>query len=109
MYCTRCGIQLDEQHRFCFTCGTPTGRGPVPMPARRLTRSITDKKIAGVCGGFAEHLAADPVIVRILWVVLSLGLPPAGIFGYIIAWIIIPKAEPVAMTYAPPASSVPVT
>jgi phage shock protein PspC (stress-responsive transcriptional regulator) len=75
---------------------------------RKLTRSVTNKRIAGVCGGLAEHIEADPVVVRLLWVVLSLGLPPAGIFGYIIAWIIIPKAEPVVYAYAatPP---VPVT
>jgi phage shock protein PspC (stress-responsive transcriptional regulator) len=65
-----------------------------------LTRKLIDKKIAGVCGGFAEYIEADPVIVRLLWVLLSLGLPPAGILGYIIAWIVIPK-ETIVMATAP--------
>jgi phage shock protein PspC (stress-responsive transcriptional regulator) len=73
-----------------------------------LTRSITNRKIAGVCGGFAEHIDADPVVVRLLWVVLSLGLPPAGILGYIIAWMIVPKEEPAVFAY-PPAPPMPAT
>jgi phage shock protein PspC (stress-responsive transcriptional regulator) len=73
---------------------------------KALTRSITNKRIAGVCGGLGEHIDADPVVVRLLWVVLSLGLPPAGIFGYIIAWIIIPKAQPLLMAVYPGAAPV---
>jgi phage shock protein C len=108
MFCTRCGVQLEERDHFCYECGTATGRGPSPVVRKQLTRSITNKRIAGVCGGLAEHIDADPVIVRLLWVVLSLGLPPAGILGYIIAWIIIPKAEPAVFAY-PPAPPMPVT
>ena len=108
MFCTRCGVQLEERDHFCYECGTATGRGPSPVVLKQLTRSITNKRIAGVCGGLAEHIDADPVIVRLLWVVLSLGLPPAGILGYIIAWIIIPKAEPAVFAY-PPSPPVPVT
>jgi phage shock protein PspC (stress-responsive transcriptional regulator) len=41
-------------------------RGP------RLTRSVTDRQVAGVCGGLAEYLGLDPTIVRILSVVLAI-------------------------------------
>jgi phage shock protein PspC (stress-responsive transcriptional regulator) len=57
-------------------------------------RSVTDKKIAGVCAGLAKYTAMDPAIVRILWLLLTFGLPPAGVLGYIAAWIIMP-VEPV--------------
>jgi len=40
---------------------------------KRLYRSRTERKIAGVCGGLATYLGIDPVIPRILWVVLALG------------------------------------
>lgn len=48
--------------------------------------------IAGVCGGLAEYFDLDPVIVRIVAVVLLLpgGLP--GILPYIILWVIVPEA-----------------
>lgn len=58
---------------------------------RKLYRSKKNRKIAGVCGGIAEYLNADPTIVRLIWVlatVLSIGV---GIIGYLLAWIIIPE------------------
>ena len=47
--------------------------------------------IAGVCGGLAEYLDVDPVIIRIVAVVLFLlgGFP--GVLTYLIMWIIVPE------------------
>jgi len=58
---------------------------------KRLYRSTKDKMIAGVCGGLAEYFNVDPVIIRIIAVILLLpgGLP--GILPYVILWIIVPK------------------
>ncbi len=58
---------------------------------KRLYRSGKDNLLGGVCGGIAEYLKTDPVLIRLLWVamiLLSLGF---GILFYIIAWIIIPR------------------
>ena len=57
---------------------------------KRLYRSSKDKVLGGVCGGIAEYLGVDPVVVRLIWVVFSLmwGL---GLLVYILAWIIIPE------------------
>jgi len=56
---------------------------------RRLTRSRTDKKIAGVCGGLAKYFGIDPVIPRVIALVLLLGAG-TGVLAYIICWIVIP-------------------
>lgn len=56
---------------------------------KRLYRSRTDKKIAGVCGGLGEYFGIDPVIVRIVFVVLI--FMGVGILLYLISWLIIPK------------------
>lgn len=58
---------------------------------KRLYRSTTDRMIAGVCGGIAEYFGIDPVIVRLIAVLLLLpgGLP--GFLPYIIMWILVPK------------------
>jgi phage shock protein PspC (stress-responsive transcriptional regulator) len=60
---------------------------------KRLYRSGTDKKIAGICGGIGEYLDVDPTVVRLITIILALatGLIPMTI-GYIIAWFIIPEA-----------------
>ncbi|HYP05705.1 MAG TPA: PspC domain-containing protein [Bryobacteraceae bacterium] len=100
MFCTRCGVQLEERDRFCSDCGTPTGRGPAPVLQRPLLRSVTNKRIAGVCGGLAAYMNADPTLIRLLWILFILALLPVGILGYIIAWIIIPKEQPVIYAYS---------
>lgn len=57
---------------------------------KKLYRSRTDRKIAGVCGGLAEYLDVDPTIIRLIAFVLLLpgGLP--GFLPYIILWILVP-------------------
>jgi phage shock protein C len=57
---------------------------------KRLYRSGRDRILGGVCGGIAEYLGIDPVIVRLIWVLLSLTYG-FGILLYVIMWIIIPR------------------
>jgi phage shock protein PspC (stress-responsive transcriptional regulator) len=56
-------------------------------PAGRFYRNADDKIIAGVCSGIANRTGMDPVIVRILFVLL-LG---AFFWVYIILWVIVPS------------------
>jgi len=56
---------------------------------KKLYRS-KNKWIAGVCGGIAEYFNVDPLIIRIIWLVLVLGYG-VGILAYFIAWLLIPK------------------
>ena len=35
--------------------------------AKRLTRDVRNKKIAGVCAGVANYFDIDPTIVRLIW------------------------------------------
>ena len=42
------------------------------MQQARLMRSESDKMLAGVCGGLADYLNVDPVLVRLAFVVLFL-------------------------------------
>lgn len=57
---------------------------------RRLTRSTTDRRIAGVCGGLSKYLNVDPTVIRILFLVALLcgGL---GFWAYLIVWIAAPE------------------
>ena len=58
----------------------------------RLHRSATDKKIAGVCGGIAEYLNADPTIIRLAFALLVLGWG-SGVMAYIICALVLPEGE----------------
>jgi len=57
---------------------------------RRVYRSKKNKMLAGVCGGIAEYFEVDPVLVRLLLVLLVL-MGFAGIILYLIAWLIMPE------------------
>ncbi|USN96255.1 MAG: PspC domain-containing protein [Candidatus Nomurabacteria bacterium] len=58
---------------------------------KRLYRSRKDRMIAGVCGGIAEYFNIDPVIVRVIAILLLFpgGLP--GLVPYLVLWIIVPE------------------
>ena len=63
------------------------------MAAKQLTRSETDRKIAGVCGGLAEYFGLDPTLVRVGAVVAA--LMGWGLLAYIVMWIVVPKSSSV--------------
>lgn len=60
---------------------------------RRLYRSGKERILAGICGGIAEYLNIDPVLVRILWIIIIFIPPGLGIFLYVILWFIIPRNQ----------------
>jgi phage shock protein C len=91
MVCSHCSREIAEHSNYCSFCGSRVG----PTTSyRRLTLSRTDSKIAGVCGGISEYLNVDSTVVRLVWAVLSVfpGGFVGGVFAYLFAWIIIPKA-----------------
>jgi phage shock protein C len=60
------------------------------MPETKLTRSETDRMIAGVCGGLAAYLKVDSVLVRLAFVILIFA-SGIGIPIYLIMWVIMPS------------------
>jgi len=106
MFCTRCGAQNAENARFCTSCGAsmelggaanaagqgyPGGPAFSAAPRKRLHRVMADKKIAGVCSGFAEYFDMDVMLVRLIWVAMVLIPPSIGVVVYLVAWIVLPR------------------
>ncbi|MBO7094588.1 MAG: PspC domain-containing protein [Spirochaetia bacterium] len=60
--------------------------------ADKKLRKSKDKKLCGVCGGIAEYFNLDPTVVRVIWLVLVL-CAGTGLLAYIIAALLMPKAE----------------
>lgn len=60
---------------------------------KRLYRSSSNKKIAGICGGIGDYLNVDPTVVRLAAVFggLITGIIPFFV-AYIIAWVLVPEA-----------------
>lgn len=57
----------------------------------RLYRSRRDRIFAGVCGGLAERLGADPSLVRIAWVVLALG---TAVLPFLVLYVVMALVVP---------------
>ena len=97
MTCVNCQKDIAVGSRFCYNCGAkqpetpPPGLSPATGGKKKLMRSSTDKKIAGVCAGLADYFDLDPTIVRVVWLlaVLCVG---TGLLLYVILWIVLPLA-----------------
>ena len=59
---------------------------------KKLYKSLTDKKICGVCAGFAEYLNLDVTLVRVAWAVITL-FAGVGLLAYIIAALVMPTKQ----------------
>ena len=73
----------------------------------RLYRSRDDRMLAGVAGGVAEMLDADPSIIRIVWVLLAILTGGIALVVYIVMAIVVPE-RPVGMPagiVSPPGAS----
>ena len=60
------------------------------MESKRLYRSLTDRKFAGVAGGLGEYFVMDPLLLRLAFVILALA-GGGGFLIYIVLWIVTPE------------------
>lgn len=60
--------------------------------AKRLTRDVRNKKIAGVCAGVANYFDIDPTIVRLIWGV-AFFVYGIGLILYLILWFVLPEDD----------------
>jgi len=67
---------------------SPAGSGKA---VRRLTRSVRDKKIGGVCGGLGDYAGIDATFIRLAAVVLALANASAALLLYVLLWILLPR------------------
>ena len=56
---------------------------------RKLYRSLSDRQLAGVCGGLASYLGIDATIMRLLFLFLALAGGP-GVLVYLIMAVVVP-------------------
>ena len=64
---------------------------------KKLYRSRRYRVFGGVAGGLATYFSIDPILVRVIFVLVSL-MHGLGVLAYIILWIVIPE-EPFEVAY----------
>ncbi len=59
---------------------------------KKLYRSNENKTFAGILGGVGEYFEVDPVLLRLIWLVITImsGILPA-VLVYLIAILVVPK------------------
>ncbi|WP_129722715.1 PspC domain-containing protein [Xylanivirga thermophila] len=60
------------------------------MYEKKLYKSRKDRKICGVCGGFAEFFGIDSTWIRIIWIIFSC-IYGAGILAYFLIALAMPN------------------
>jgi phage shock protein C len=92
MYCNYCGKVIQDDANVCAYCGIRVG---AVTARKRLVRPRADRKIAGVCAGFAEYFDLDVTLVRLVWLFIVL-VGGTGLLAYAIAWMVMPE-EPLRL------------
>jgi phage shock protein PspC (stress-responsive transcriptional regulator) len=64
----------------------------VAETAKHLVRS-DNSVVAGVCAGLAETLDTDPIVMRVLGILLTVLTFGWGVIAYVILWIVLPKGQ----------------
>jgi phage shock protein PspC (stress-responsive transcriptional regulator) len=58
--------------------------------SKALLLDKREKKILGVCAGFARYLDVDVTLVRVLWLAVAI-ITGGGFIAYLAAWIVMPS------------------
>ena len=71
---------------------------PQSQPApKQLYRTETNQVIAGVAGGLGEYFEIDPVLIRVLFILLTV-MGGSGILLYILLWLVLPEKSKVSLS-----------
>jgi phage shock protein C len=108
MVCNDCSGTMNSEARFCSVCGRPAQvTGTQATFAEPLMRVRQGRILTGVCGGIAKRYGVDPVLVRLITVLLVIVGFGTTLLAYITLAIVMPK-EPMWAAYTTPTAPPPV-
>lgn len=92
-HCSQCGRNVEPQQRFCSACGAAQAFAHSATAERRLYRPREGRVAAGVCAGFADYLALDVALVRVVWLALIVFSAGGMLLAYAACWILMPEGD----------------
>jgi phage shock protein C len=89
--CQECEVPAGGKH-YCKDCLAISTVKPAPAGPKRLSRSVGNRMIMGVCGGLGEYIGLDATIIRIILAVLGIASFGFFVIAYFVAALLIPEA-----------------
>lgn len=63
--------------------------------SKKMYRDPDNRILGGVCSGLSAYFNVDPIVFRIIFILIAMGMG-SGLIIYIILWIVIPEATTTA-------------